>query len=322
MLKVLKSFQPKVRISNLHVRYEDLSPEAEVPMAAGLTLDKLSLEASFHGTGRPGDDEKNARDVETLNVAVSRLGVYVHTVPMGAATVIGGGAGALGPEGARREVRTAAAMSALFKEVMASDGSAALLGDLPPKFPTHQWLLGPISLAGHAHVNLGLLIGAKTRFDWAHFVVVDIDIPPVHIQCTSEMATALIATSEALMLMPVRALYKQFQRAEEKLVAARRIGPADRAGYGFARLRAAIRTTLLTLVHAPRFNFAKAMHERKEYQKLLGKALSSAEDIDGQIAALASDADAAKKAELLSVEKRLSQAEELMVPLLIFPDLS
>ena len=54
-----------------------------------------------------------------------------------------------------------------------------LVPDDPAAFPPYQWVLGPLAASGHVHINLGVLLKAKHRFEWAHLLVLDLQLKPL-----------------------------------------------------------------------------------------------------------------------------------------------
>ena len=89
-----------------------------------------------------------------------------------------------------------------------------LLGQLmrrEAKFGAQQWIVEPIAISGKVHVNVGLFIGAPTRFDWGHMAVADLTVEPLRVALSAEQASFLVIAGSELMLMPARYLYQMLR---------------------------------------------------------------------------------------------------------------
>ena len=236
MRKLIGVFRPRFHIRDAHLRYENFGDEAEVPCALGLVLGSLAVE-------HPPDREEaasaaaaqpNAPDVETLHIDLQQLGVYCHTMAMGATSVIGAGptsaaanapSAAAGASSISADVHTVRAMRRLLREVLIDVEADAELGDAPSPFPAHQWLLRPIYGRGRAHVNLGIFLGAPSRFEWPQLAVVELTLSALSLSISEAQASALLCTLSAVMMWPARSLYTRLKSAEETLEEKRRVGP-------------------------------------------------------------------------------------------------
>lgn len=274
--KVLESFRPVLRITNVHIRYEDLSTETSSPMAMGLTVGRLFLQhpESPYSEIDEDPDMQSVKDVTALEVAMDGVGVYMHTASMGASSVIGGGpasqaaaqaaaneaTGKLSKEEARRlaatnggeDDRTVATMGALFTELMNG-------GDGGPYGP-QQWLVRPISMSGKVHVNVGVFIQAPSRWDWSNLIVADLTISPIRVAISEGQASSLVAAGATLTTMPARYLYVMLRPAQWQPRAV---------------LRAAMNAVRMTLISvSPSTRLRSAIRDRTKYQDVLVHALS------------------------------------------------
>ena len=281
--KVIEAFRPIVRITNVHIRYEDLEEDAvdlqerDAPLALGVTIGRLMLQHPDSPYSEIDEDPNMmpCKDVVPLEVNVDGLGVYMHTAAMGVESVIGGGPdaqaaarAAQSDEEARRRLsakekarmeatnggeddRTAAAMGALLGEMLAPSSGR----------PAHEWLIRPISVSGKVHVNTGLFIKARTAFDWPHLAVADLEVGPIQVQISEHQASSLLIAASELMLMPARNLYAMLR---PKAFHARRVWRAA--------INAVVYGGLISVSGATRMS--NAIRDRVGYQTVLQEALA------------------------------------------------
>ena len=278
--KVLETFRPIIRISNVHIRYEDLAADAAARLALGVTVGKLMLQHPDSPYSEIDEDPNMmpVKDVVDLEVAISGVGAYLHSGSMGATSVIGGG-----PEAqaiAKRKARDAPALTgSAAKRAAATNGGeddrtveamrrilvGLLRGDEPEG--AHQWILRPIAVSGKVHVNVGIFIGAPTRFDWPHMVVADLTVAPIAVAVSTEQACALVVAGSELMLMPARYMYKMLRPIQ---------------WHPRAVLRAAINAVLGTLVEVSgATRLRNAIRDRMQYQRTLVDAMHKMRMRDG-----------------------------------------
>ena len=100
--KILKNLEPKIEITNLHLRYEDLQPESEAPVAFGLAFGFLKLDRT---------DFRNS--IVCLKLDLGDVGVYVHTHAMGVTSMVPPATKA----GKKDEAQCALNMAALLVQV-------------------------------------------------------------------------------------------------------------------------------------------------------------------------------------------------------------
>ena len=198
--KVIEAFRPIVRITNVHIRYEDLEEDAvdlqerDAPLALGVTIGRLMLQHPDSPYSEIDEDLNMmpCKDVVPLEVNVDGLGVYMHTAAMGVESVIGGGpdaqrcarravgrggqAAAVGQgEGAWRRPTARTTGRRRWARCSARCSRRRAAG-------RREWLIRPISVSGKVHVNTGLFIKARTAFDWPHLAVADLEVGPIQVQ--------------------------------------------------------------------------------------------------------------------------------------------
>ena len=271
--KILESFRPIIRLTNVHIRFEDLDVHAPARLALGLTIGKLIVQHpdSPYSEIDEDPDMMPVRDVVDLEVAVAGVGVYMHTHTMGATTVVGGGpaaqaaaqlakasAPALTGAAAKRAAasndgeddRTVEAMNRLFGQMMRGQSPHG----------AQQWIIAPIAISGKVHVNVGIFIGAPTRFEWPHMIVADLTIEAIKVALSEKQAAALVIATSELAVMPARYLYQLLRPKTWRPGAA---------------WRAAIHAVLGTLVEvsgATRLH--NAIRDRMRYQATLKEAMT------------------------------------------------
>ena len=172
--KILESFRPIIRLSNVHIRYEDLAADAASRLAIGATIGKLIIQHPDSPFSEIDEDPnmQPVKDVVDLEVAVGGLGVYMHLGSMGAETVVGGGPAA-NAAAVRAAANAPALTGAAAKRAAASNGGeddrtveamGKLFGQLmrgETPYGAQQWIVSPIAISGKIHVNVGLFIGER-----------------------------------------------------------------------------------------------------------------------------------------------------------------
>jgi len=282
--QVLQSFRPIVRLTNVHIRYEDLLPDTSSPMALGLTIQRLFIQHPDSPYSEMIEDPEMqpVKDVTSLELNLDGVGLYMHTASMGVQSVIGGGPAAqaaaeaagsasnakklsagearrLAASGGGADDRTVGAMGALFGELMRG-------GDDGPHGP-QQWLLRPIRMSGKVHVNVGVFIKAPTRWDWNHLAVANLTVSPIRLAVSEAQATSLVAAGAALAVMPARYLFVMLRPA---------------VWNPRAVLRAAMNAVRMALITvSPSTRLRNAIRDRSKYQKVLVHALLELRKRDG-----------------------------------------
>ena len=280
--KILESFRPIIRLTNIHIRYEDLAVDAVARLALGVTVGKLIVQHPDSPYSEIEEDPEMmpVKDVVDLEVAIAGVGVYMHTGSMGAVTCVGGGPEAQAK--AKAQGATAPALTgAAAKRWAATNGGeddrtveamARLFGQLmrgEAEFGAQQWIIKPIAISGKVHVNVGIFIGAPTRFDWGHMAVADLTVEPIRVAVSAEQASFLVIAGSELMLMPARYLYKMLRP--------KRASPR-------ARWRAAGNAVLSALVELSGATRLKAaIRDRMQYQRTLVDAMAKMRERDANI---------------------------------------
>ena len=306
--KILKNLEPKVSITNLHVRYEDLLPETGAPVAVGLAFGSFEL-------GRSAAQNL----VVSLDVALSNVGVYAHTRATDVQSVVPP-APTRPPEvpskrpkkaaktpdvdlRQQREEQVAANMTSLLADVLAADGS-------PGKLPEHQWLLRPMAMACTAHVNVGTFLRTKER--WAFPVAVaDLRFAPIEAQLTEAHAEALCMTGSWLQGAPSRYMYKFLRPSERPAGVGALYAPPTRIRRVNVTWREYWQAAILTVLRfdvergAPAMRFRQAAEDRAKYKLAYERVLEQTSE------AMAKAAEVAVKARRQRAAEEEAESMEL-----------
>ena len=277
--KALESFRPVIRLTNVHIRYEDLGADASSPLALGVTIGRLFVQHPDSPYSEIDEDPNMmpVKDVVSLEVAQNGVGVYMHTKAMGATTVIGGGpTPALPTTGATADKAPSAKQSAAAaRRAAASNGGEddrtveamkilfdrLMMGETP--HGPLQWLVEPIAVSGKVHVNVGIFINAPTRFQFP-MIVADLQVSPLRISVSHLQASSLVAASAELMAMPARYLYQMIRPSWSSNLPVRSLW------------RAAIQAVLhglVTLSGATRMR--NTVRDRMRYQSVITDAIAT-----------------------------------------------
>ena len=125
-------------------------------------------------------------------------------------------------------------------------------------------------VSGKVWVNVGVFIGAPSRFDWNRLVVANLAISPIVVAVSGQQAAALVTAGSELSLMPARYLYQM-------------IRPKQGLKRPLLVWRAAINavlTTLVTLSGATRM--ANCIRDRTRYQQVLVDAIAKMRQRDAK----------------------------------------